>query len=134
MFRELRTRCLAARSRFTRTRATGEPSGALARSIATPVTGASGATLGRASTASALTLRKSTSTVSGSGWLVRYATGSLDSISTVLTAPSRRDEMDLSAGVSDRAVVAPPLAANVTARAATIGAAITSRGMRGCIT
>ncbi len=84
----------------------------------------------------AVTLRRSTSTVNGSGWLVRYATGSEASISTVLIAPSRRDEMDRSAGVSGEgpAACGRPLAARVTARAATKGTAITSRGMRPCIT
>ena len=100
VLRALRTRYLAARSSLTRTRATGEPSGALARSIATVATGASIAATGKTARFPACTSRRSTRTVSGSGWLVRYATGSLASISTVLTAPSRRDEIERRAGVS----------------------------------
>src|SRR6185503_6364755 len=76
VLRDARTRCLAARSRLTRTRATGAPSGAVAGSTATALTGASMSAIGRPAIAAALTLRKSTNTVSGSGWLVRYATGS----------------------------------------------------------
>ena len=136
VLRALRTRYLAARSSVTRTRATGDPSGALAPSRATAATGASIAVTGKAARLPACTLRRSTRTVSGSGWLVRYATGSLASISTVLTAPSSRDEMERRAGVSAPASLRETgaLAANVTARAATKGATNTSRGMRPCIT
>ena len=56
------------------------PSGATALSTPTALTGASMSATGLPSSALAFTLRRSTSTVSGSGWLVRYATGSLASI------------------------------------------------------
>ncbi len=71
VLRELRTRCLASRSRRTRTRATGAPSGAVALSTRTALTGVSISAIGLPSSAAAFTFRRSTSTVSGSGWLVR---------------------------------------------------------------
>jgi hypothetical protein len=100
----------------------------------TEPTGSSTSAIGWLARDPAATLRRSTSTVSGSGWLVRYATGSLASISTVLSAPSSRDEIDRNAGVSAPAMLVGAPAVKDTARAATIGATNTSRDMRGCIT
>ena len=65
--REVRTRCEVARSRLTLTRASGVPSAAVLCSTRTPRTGA---TVSGTWTPDAVTLRRSTSTVSGSGWLV----------------------------------------------------------------
>jgi hypothetical protein len=71
VLRWLRTRCLDSRSRLTRTLATGTPSGAFAASTRTEPTGSSTSGMAWLTSEPAATLRKSTSTVSGSGWLVR---------------------------------------------------------------
>lgn len=94
------------------------------------LTGAGMPTIGLPSSAAVLTLRRSTSTVSGSGWLVRYATGSLASISTVVIAPSRRDVMDFNAGVSAPPMAEMPLAVRITASVTVMGAANTSDAPR----
>ncbi len=65
--RDVRTRCGAARSRSTRTRASGVPSAPVRCSTRTARTGVRGA---GSWTPPAVTFRRSTSTVSGSGWLV----------------------------------------------------------------
>ena len=76
----------------------------------------------------AATLRRSTSTVSGSGWLVTYATGSLASMSTVLScrrAGSRPHGVPHEPGL--------PAPMSQAASAATVAATATARAQRTAI-
>src|SRR5512140_1623443 len=76
VFRSLWTVCCPGEASSTRTRATGAPSGPTASSTVTAATGPAGVAATRLATPAAVASRRSTSTVSGSGRLVTYATGS----------------------------------------------------------
>ena len=76
MLRSLWTVCCAGEASSTRTRATAAPSEPTASSTVTAATGPAGDAATRLATPAAVASLRSTSTVSGSGRLVTYATGS----------------------------------------------------------